>query len=224
MHLKKGKKIKFFLYSLLIIFLTSTNNYNYKFSDPFNIKHIYINGFSDKKNDLIKNEIGEVFKKNIFFINNVYFKKLTERSDVKYLNVKKNYPNKLIINIIPAKPVCIILVENNKIFLGDNGKKLDVETEDYDLPIIMGSTNIGNIFEVVNLLILSTFDYSSIDKIIFFKSGRFDVILKNKVIIKFPIKYNLKIINFISNLSREKRFNNSKIIDFRINNRIIKYE
>ncbi len=224
MHLKKGKKIKFFLYSLLIIFLTSTNNYNYKFSDPFNIKHIYINGFSDKKNDLIKNEIGEVFKKNIFFINNVYFKKLTERSDVKYLNVKKNYPNKLIINIIPAKPVCIILVENNKIFLGDNGKKLDVETEDYDLPTIMGSANIGNIFEVVNLLILSKFDYSSIDKIIFFKSGRFDVILKNKVIIKFPIKYNLKIINFISNLSREKRFNNSKIIDFRINNRIIKYE
>ena len=224
MHLKKGKKIKFFLYSLLIIFLTSTNNYNYKISDPFNIKHIYINGFSDKKNDLIKNEIGEVFKKNIFFINNVYFKKLIERSDVKYLDIKKNYPNKLIINIIPAKPVCIILVENNKIFLGDNGKKLDVETEDYDLPIIMGSTNIGNIFEVVNLLILSTFDYSSIDKIIFFKSGRFDVILKNKVIIKFPIKYNLKIINFISNLSREKRFNNSKIIDFRINNRIIKYE
>ena len=224
MHLKKGKKIKFFLYSLLIIFLTSTNNYNYKISDPFNIKHIYINGFSDKKNDLIKNEIGEVFKKNIFFINNVYFKKLTERSDVKYLNVKKNYPNKLIINIIPAKPVCIILVENNKIFLGDNGKKLDVETEDYDLPTIMGSANIGNIFEVVNLLILSTFDYSSIDRIIFFKSGRFDVILKNKVIIKFPIKYNLKIINFISNLSREKRFNNSKIIDFRINNRIIKYE
>ena len=224
MRLKKGKKIKFFLYSLLIIFLSSTNNYNYKFSDPFNIKHIYINGFSDKKNDLIKNEIGEVFKKNIFFINNVYFKKLTERSDVKYLNVKKNYPNKLIINIIPAKPVCIILVENNKIFLGDNGKKLDVETEDYDLPTIMGSANIGNIFEVVNLLILSKFDYSSIDKIIFFKSGRFDVILKNKVIIKFPIKYNLKIINFISNLSREKRFNNSKIIDFRINNRIIKYE
>ena len=224
MHLKKGKKIKFFLYSLLIIFLTSTNNYNYKISDPFNIKHIYINGFSDKKNDLIKNEIGEVFKKNIFFINNVYFKKLIERSDVKYLDVKKNYPNKLIINIIPSKPVCIILVENNKIFLGDNGKKLDVETEDYDLPTIMGSANIGNIFEVVNLLILSTFDYSSIDKIIFFKSGRFDVILKNKVIIKFPIKYNLKIINFISNLSREKRFNNSKIIDFRINNRIIKYE
>ena len=224
MHLKKGKKIKFFLYSLLIIFLTSTNNYNYKISDPFNIKHIYINGFSDKKNDLIKNEIGEVFKKNIFFINNVYFKKLIERSDVKYLDIKKNYPNKLIINIIPAKPVCIILVENNKIFLGDNGKKLDVETEDYDLPTIMGSANIGNIFEVVNLLILSKFDYSSIDKIIFFKSGRFDVILKNKVIIKFPIKYNLKIINFISNLSREKRFNNSKIIDFRINNRIIKYE
>tara|TARA_B100000963_G_scaffold318938_1_gene300392 strand:- start:6746 stop:7420 length:675 start_codon:yes stop_codon:yes gene_type:complete len=224
MHLKKGKKFKFILYSLLIIFLTSTNNYNYKIKDPFNIKYVYINGFSEKKNNLIKDEIKEVFKKNIFFIDNSYFIKLIERSDIKYLNVKKNYPNKLMLNIVPANPICVILIENDKIFLGDNGKKMDVETEDFDVPSVIGSTNISNIFDVINLLILSKFDYSSIDKIIFFKSERFDIILKNEVIIKFPIKYNIKVINYISNLLHEKKFANSKIIDLRIENRIIKYE
>ena len=224
MHLKTGKKFKFLLYSLLVIFLTSTNNYNYKISDSFKIKYVYVDGFSDKKNNLIKKEIKEVLKKNIFFINNVYFEKLIDRSDIKYLNVKKKYPNELIINIVPAKPICIILVENSKIFLGDNGKKLDIEIEDYNLPTVTGSKNLRTIFDVINLLSLSRFNYSLIDQIIFFKSGRFDLILENKVVVKFPIKYDIKIINYIGSLLNEKKFANSKIIDFRIENRIIKYE
>ena len=224
MHLKKGKKFKFFFYILLIIFLTSTNNYNFKISDPFYIKYIYINGFSDKKNNLIKDEIKEVFKQNIFFINQDHFAKLFERNDIKYLDVKKKYPDKIIIDIVPAKPICIILVENNKIFLGDNGKKLDIELEDYNLPTVIGSTDISKIFYVVNLLSLSRLDYSSIYKIIFFKSGRFDILLDNEVVIKFPIKYDIKTMNYISNLLNEKKCANSKIIDLRIKNRIIKYE
>ena len=204
--------------------MTSTNNYNFKISDPFYIKYIYINGFSDKKNNLIKDEIKEVLKQNIFFINQDYFAKLFERNDIKYLDVKKKYPDKIIIDIVPAKPICIILVENNKIFLGDNGKKLDIELEDYNLPTVIGSTDISNIFYVVNLLSLSRLDYSSIYKIIFFKSGRFDIILDNEVVIKFPIKYDIKTMNYISNLLNEKKFANSKIIDLRIKNRIIKYE
>ena len=69
MHLITGKKFKFLLYSLLVIFLTSTNNYNYKISDTFKIEYVYVSGFSDKKNNLIKKEIKEVLKK-YFFINN----------------------------------------------------------------------------------------------------------------------------------------------------------
>ena len=224
MHLKIGKKFKFFLYSLLALFLTSTNNYNHKIGDLFKIKHVYVNGFSDKNNNLIKKEFKEVLKKNIFFINNDYFVKLIDRNDIKYFNVKKKYPNELIINIVPAKPICVILVENSKIFLGDNGKKLDIEMEDYKFPTVTGSKNLRTIFEVINLLSFSSFNYSLIDQIIFFKSGRFDIILKNKVVIKFPIKYDIKIINYISSLLNEKKFANSKIIDFRIENRIIKYE
>ena len=224
MHLKTGKKFKFFLYGVLVIFLTSTNNYNYKISESFRINYVYINGFSDKKNNLIKKEIKEVLKKNIFFLDNGYFVKLIERNDIKYLNVKKKYPDELIINIVPAKPICVILVDNGKIFLGDNGKKLDIEIEDYNLPTVTGSKNISTIFDLLNLLNLSSFNYSLIDKIIFFKSGRFDVILKNEVVLKFPIKYDIKIINYSSSLLNEKKFANSKIIDLRVKNRIIKYE
>ena len=111
-----------------------------------------------------------------------------------------------------------------KLVLGDNGKILDIEINENYLPIVNGSENIGHIFETINLLISSKFNYNSIKNIIFFKSGRFDIKLKNEALIRYPTNYSEEIINYSSDLLNNKKFVNSKIIDLRINNRIIKYE
>ena len=78
--------------------------------------------------------------------------------------------------------------------------------------------------KVINLLKLSKLDYNTIDEIVFFKSGRFDIKLENEILIKFPIKFTEDIINYSSNLLNDKKFINSKIIDLRLENKIIKYE
>ena len=224
MHLLKDKKYKFIFYSLLIVFLTSTNNYNFISGNLFNIKYIYVSGLSNEKNKIIINQIKNIREKNIFFLKKDYFTKLINRNDTKYLSVKKNYPNILILDFIPAKPLCIIEIQDTKIVLGDNGKKLDVKIKSNNIPIVLGSNNFSEIFYVINLLKLTKFEYKKIEKIIFFKSGRFDVNLNNGVIIKFPIMYTKEIINYSHNLLNEKKFANSKIIDLRIKNKIIKYE
>ena len=92
------------------------------------------------------------------------------------------------------------------------------------MPTVSGTDDFNEIFYVINLLKLSKFEHKKIKKIIFFKSGRFDVNLNNGVIIKFPIKYTKEIISYSRNLLNEKKFANSKIIDLRIKNKIIKYE
>ena len=153
-----------------------------------------------------------------------HFTKLVNRNDIKYLSIKKNYPNVLILDFIPAKPICIIEIEDSKIILGDNGKKLDTKIKSNSLPIVLGSDNFSEVFHVINLLKSSKFEYKKVEKIIFFKSGRFDINLNNSVIIKFPIKYTEEIINYSHNLLNRKKFANSKIIDLRIKNKIIKYE
>ena len=84
MHQKTGKKIKFFFYSLLIIVLTSTNNYKLLNKNIFNIKYISVEGFSEEKNELIKNKIKNLYEKNILFISKNYFKDLLNRNDIKY--------------------------------------------------------------------------------------------------------------------------------------------
>ncbi len=49
MLLKKGKKFRFLTYTLLIIVLSSINNYNFDIRNIFNIKQINVDGFSKKK-------------------------------------------------------------------------------------------------------------------------------------------------------------------------------
>ena len=224
MHLKIGRKFNFFFYSAILIILTSINNYNLRDNNIVRIEVLEISGFSEKKNEIIKDDIKDLLKKNIFFLEKDYFLKLINRNDTKKLNIKKIYPNKLMIDFIPAKPLCIILINNNKIILGDNKKKLNIDITENNLPIILGSSNIDEIFEVLNLLKTSKMEYSKIYSVEFFKSGRFDINLKNGVLLKFPFKYSLDIINYASNLLKNKNFINSKIIDLRVENKIIKYE
>ena len=224
MHQKIDKKTKFFFYSSLIIILTSINNYKLINKNIFNIKYINVEGFSKEKNELIKNEFKNLYEKNILFISKNYFTDLINRNDIKYLFIKKNFPNKLVINFIPAKPIYIVENDNNKIILGDNGKILKTELNENNFPTISGSDNIENIYDVVNLINQSNLDYKIISEIKFFKSGRFDVYLSKGIIIKFPIKFNQKIIDYSSELLNRKEFANSKVIDLRIKNKIIKYE
>ena len=219
---KKGNKLNFILYILLILALSSINNYNNK--NIFIIKHVSVNGFPDEKNKIVKNDVQTIFGKNIIFLEKNNFEKFINRNDTKDLTVKKIFPNKILINFIPAKPISVIEKQNDKIILGDNGKILNVKINENDFPIVTGSENISHIFEVINLLISSKFDYKSIKNIVFFKSGRFDIKLKNEVLIRFPINYSKEVINYGSDLLNNKKFVNSKTIDLRINNRIIKHE
>ena len=224
MLLKIDKHFRFFIYFIIVIFLTSINNYNLYNKKIFNIDRVEVNGFSEKKNIMIKNEIKNILGKNIFLIKKNYFKKLFNRNDTKDLIIKKVYPNKLIINFIPSKPICIILLKDRKIILGDNGKKLNIETIEKKLPKVYGSKDFSNILKVTNMLKLSKLDYDKINEIVFFKSGRFDINLEDKTLIKFPIRYTKEIINYSSYLLNDKRFVNSKVIDLRLENKIIRYE
>ena len=222
MPLKKGNKLNIILYTVLILILSSINNYNYK--NIFIIKDIKVNGLSDEKNEIVIDNLQTLLSDNIIFLDKKKFEIFINRNDTKGLTVKKIYPNKILINFIPAKPISIIENNNKKIVLGDNGKILDIEINENFLPIVNGSENIGHIFETVSLLISSKFNYYSIKNITFFKSGRFDIKLKNEALIRYPINYSEEIINYSSDLLNNKKFVNSKIIDLRINDRIIKYE
>lgn len=223
MHQKLGNKKLITFYIFLIFLLSSINNYNLNISNFFKIKNIVVNGMSNDKNLKVESNLNFLLGENIFFLNDNIYNYFDRNNDVKNFNVKKLYPNSLEITITESKPICIILDNGKEIFLGDNGKILKSRQDYGNLLKVYGSSNIDQIFRLLKTLKKSSLNSKNIKSITFFKSNRFDLDLNDKVI-KFPINYNDSILEYAYKILQDNNFVDAKIIDLRIDNKIIKNE
>ncbi len=223
MHQKLGNKKLITFYIFLIFLLSSVNNYNLSISNFFKIKNIVVNGMSNDKNLKVESNLNFLLGENIFFLKDNIYNYFDKNNDVKNFNVKKLYPNSLEITITESKPICIILDSGKEIFLGDNGKILKSKQVYGNLLKVYGSSNIDQIFRLLKTLKKSSLNSKNIKSITFFKSNRFDLNLNDKVI-KFPINYNDSILEYAYKILQDNNFVDAKIIDLRIDNKIIKNE
>lgn len=223
MHQKLGNKKLITFYIFLIFLLSSINNYNLNISNFFKIKNIVVNGMSNDKNLKVESNLNFLLGENIFFLKDNIYNYFDKNNDVKNFNVKKLYPNSLEITITESKPICIILDNGKEIFLGDNGKILKSRQDYGNLLKVYGSSNIDQIFRLLKTLKKSSLNSKNIKSITFFKSNRFDLDLNDKVI-KFPINYNDSILEYAYKILQDNNFVDAKIIDLRIDNKIIKNE
>ena len=78
------------------------------------------------------------------------------------------------------------------------------------------------IFFLIKYSILkSSIKLEDIDKLYFFPSQRWDLKLKNKVLIKLPINNPLEALKNYLDLRNLSQFSNTKVFDMRINKQII---
>ena len=224
MHQKLGNKKLITFYIFLILLLSSINNYNLNISNFFKIKNIVVNGMSNDKNLKVESNLNFLLGENIFFLKDNIYNYFDKNNDVKNFNVKKLYPNSLEITITESKPICIILDNGKEIFLGDNGKILKSKQDYGNLLKVYGSSNIDQIFRLLKTLKKSSLNSKNIKSITFFKSNRFDLNLNDKKVIKFPINYNDSILEYAYKILQDNNFVDAKIIDLRIDNKIIKNE
>ena len=223
MHQKLGNKKLITFYIFLIFLLSSINNHSLNISNFFKIKNIVVNGMSNDKNLKVESNLNFLLGENIFFLEDNIYNYFDKNNDVKNFNVKKLYPNSLEITITESKPICIILDNGKEIFLGDNGKILKSKQDYGNLLKVYGSSNIDQIFRLLKTLKKSSLNSKNIKSITFFKSNRFDLDLNDKVI-KFPINYNDSILEYAYKILQDNNFVDAKIIDLRIDNKIIKNE
>ena len=223
MHQKLGNKKLITFYIFLIFLLSSINNYSLNIGNFFKIKNIVVNGMSNDKNLKVESNLNFLLGENIFFLKDNIYNYFDKNNDVKNFNVKKLYPNSLEITITESKPICIILDNGKEIFLGDNGKILKSKQDYGNLLKVYGSSNIDQIFRLLKTLKKSSLNSKNIKSITFFKSNRFDLDLNDKVI-KFPINYNDSILEYAYKILQDNNFVDAKIIDLRIDNKIIKNE
>ena len=220
MHQQKGKIILF--YFLLLLIVTSTNNLNLDNIKFNKVKNIKISGLNYFQNENIIKEIKKLNLENIFFLNSKKINEIiTSNSLVEEFTVFKKYPSTL--NIEIEKTTFLAKInKGDKIFIiGSNGKFSRNDLSISELPYIFGNPEISEFLNFKKKIEDSKISYEIIKTLYFFKSNRWDIELKNNILIKLP-KNNIKdSLNNVFEFIKDVTFDKMIIIDARVNNQII---
>ncbi len=219
------KKKKLFIYLFLLVFLTTTNNVILSNSGYLKLKinQIKVYGLNDENNFNISKEFNRLIsQKNLFFINKDYFTNVLEKNSLVHsFKVKKIYPNTIEVKIKKTKFLAVTNYNEKKFFIGSNGKLINFQTYDKNLPYVFGKVKIEEFISFTKIIVNSKFNFEEISELYFFPSGRWDIKTNKDILIKLPQKNLLKALNLSHQMTTNENFKNKKIIDLRIYNNVI---
>ena len=209
-----------------ILLLSLFSTYNIKFNKTFfsnlQIKKITIENNKIIKDKEIKEKLSFLYETNFFFLRTKKIeKKLREIQFIESYQIKKIYPNNLIIKITEKKPIAIIQKSKQKKYFTVRGDLIDFRKikKFEDLPTVFGDEKSFSTF-YVNLKNIN-FPFKEIKTFYLFESKRWDLLTLKNQLIKLPINnYNKSLLNFIS-LKDQANFEKYKIFDYRIKDQLI---
>ena len=219
---KKSKAI--YIYILLFILITSINNKNFYNKELFSNNLIFeVNGLPDVDNQKLKRDLINLNKNNILNLDkNKLSNKIYENDVVLTFLAKKNYPNKIDIEINKAKYFGKIYRNKRLYIIGSNGKLIIDDTYSMkDLPHFYGKFKREEFLKFSNVVNEVGLKIKDISSFYFFPSGRWDIKFQDGLLLKLPNNDLINILTKALLLKNNKNFTNSKIIDLRIKNRII---
>ena len=201
-----------------------------------------LNIFPEKKNfffkiqniEIVNNHIineGEIYKKlahiyekNILFIKRNDLEKPLKSIDfLEKIEVKKKYPNTVIIKVYETKPVAILFKKNNKYLLESSSNLITFKENVFndDFPSIFGEGAEKNFINFFNQLKNNNFPRQRIKNYYYFQIDRWNIQLLNDQIIKFPPNKITEAIRQSAKLLNHKDFKNYSIIDLRVHDKIV---
>jgi len=221
---KIDKKKYVFFYLIIFIILSSIHNSNFKYNNFFTIKKVEVVGLNKTDNLFLENKLADLVGSNIFVLNKKSFELINSVNLIKNYNVKKIYPNKVKVYLESALAISVIKNSNELVILGNNGKIIDLKTLPENVPKVTGTSDIKKVFQTIEIFNKSDLDIKNIKKINFFPSKRIDIELENKKKIRFPINFTIDDLNFGFKIINDEKFNQSRIIDLRVPNKVITYD
>jgi len=220
--MKSTSKIYFFIF---IFFIFTTYNINFKnerVSIIFPIKKILIeNNLAIDALDL-KSDLSFLVNTSLVFISKKKILEIIDKYDfISNIKLKKKYPNTLKIEITEKIPVATQIIDRKKFYITKNNEKINfIDLKIYsNLPSIFGKYKNFNIF--YNGLKKNNFKINKIKVFYYFDVGRWDIVLTNEKVIKFPEKNYLDLLPRINSMLDDNNFSKFKVFDFRIKNQLI---
>ena len=220
MQQRKSKKILAYFFLLLVV--GSINNINFNDLKLQNINNINIVGLDIEDKLILLKKIKNFNLDNIFFISKSdLINEIESNSLVEKYFIFKRYPSSIDINI--EKTIFLAKINNNGqvFYLGSNGKFTKNDFSNNQLPYIFGSPEVIEFFDIKEVIDKSKITYKEIKNLYFYPSRRWDLELRNNIIIKLPKDNTNLALNLALEFLYKEEFKDVKMIDARIKNQII---
>ena len=220
MHQQRSKKI--LIYFFLLLLVGSINNTDLSSLRFKVVKDIYLTGLGKEDNLILLKEIKNLNLGNIFSINKEEIAyKINSNSLVEKFKIFKKYPSSLDIDIQKTKFLARINNTGKIFLLGSNGKFSENSSSIDKLPFIFGKPDIYTFLNFKNIIDQSKFSYDEIKSLYYFPSKRWDLELKNNVLVKLSKNNTNESLDLVFDFLYNNDFKKIQIIDARIKNQII---
>ncbi len=221
MHQRRSKKL--IIYFILLLTLGSIHNFNLYKSFQFDkIKNINVSGLKKKDNTVILKSVENLNLGNIFLINsNEISKVISSNSLVEKFKIFKLYPSGLNIEIKKTEFLARIKKDEDILIIGSNGKLLENRSLNKNLPFIFGKPNINEFLKFKKILDISKIEYSEIKYLYFFPSKRWDIQLKNNIILKLSRENPVVSLDNAFKFINSNNINNFRALDLRVKNQLV---
>ena len=224
-----NKFYKIFLFLIVFISLSTYTPRQFQSTiknekSYFDIEHIEVNGNLLIKEGKIINELKNIYEKNIFLVKKKDIEKpLSNINFLEKVEVKKKYPNTIVIKIFETKPIGYLFKNKEKYLIDSlsNLILLNEKNNSFDLPSIFGENSEKYYISFLKRLEKNNFPSKKIKNYYYFKIGRWDIKLENDKIIKFPHNNIDEAITKSVELLKREDFQNHNIIDLRVEGKII---
>tara|TARA_B100000674_G_C37750750_1_gene873283 strand:+ start:173 stop:856 length:684 start_codon:yes stop_codon:yes gene_type:complete len=225
MHQLIDKK-KYLLYLSIFFLLSTINSQSLINLKLFKIKDIEVLEDNSNINNSVKEIIEDnltIFKnQNIFLLDkNQIVKKISDNNWISNFSIQKKYPSKLIVNLKKTEPIAKILVDNEIYYVGSNFKLIKSKIQFNNLPNIFGKPKIDQFKNLITNLNLSSLSYKDISDIYYLKSGRWNLKIRDNVIIKLPRDNILESLNLVKKILDNENISSKNTIDLTVKNQII---
>jgi cell division septal protein FtsQ len=220
--MKSSFKICFLIFIFLLFSTYNTKQNKESVSIFFPIKEILIEDNLTIKSLKLKTDLNFLMGKSLFFLDEERIFNIINRYEfISNIRLKKIYPNNLKVIIIEEIPVATQIIDQKKFYITKDNKKLNyIDIKIYEnLPSIFGKYKNFNIF--YDSLKKNDFDVDKIKSFYYFDIGRWDIVLKNEKVIKFPEKNYTDLLPKINSMLNDNIFFKYNTFDFRIKNQLI---
>ena len=172
----------------------------------------------------IDEKMNKIYGKNILFIKRKDIQSLLSSIDfLKKIEVRKKYPDTIIIKVYETKLVAVLFKKDQKYLLDSSSNLIPFNTNDLlkNLPNVFGEGAEKNFINFFKKLEKNNFATKRIKNFYYFQIGRWDIQLLNDQKIKLPSNKTTEAIQQIIELLDREDFKKYKVIDLRINDKII---